>query len=455
MEGRVARTEHLATPPPPSGQVADPLSDAEAAEAVRQVDFEAAEFNDPSFDSFLEEVDVVTLGQTEDASAALTLEELESLALAQHPAIAEAEAKVAALRGKWLQVGLKPNPVAQYNSEEIGNESSSGLHAASIGQTIVTANKLSLNRQVVAAEIDQARANWDAARTRVLSDVRAEFQNALVAQERLELTRQLREIAEQSLQSVDAMNRAAEASRIDLLQAQTVQQQAELAVETASAALDGARARLAAVASIDRLPAERLVGTIGIDLELSDYDAIASELVAASPEIASRVAAISRAQQALRLACATITPNVVAQLGVGVDTATDDTFGRIQVSVPLPITNRNQGNIRRTRAEIAEADRALRRTELELSWRLANALQSYEVARLQRNRIRDQIVPRAEETLTLSIQAFDAGESSYLQLLTVQRTLFEARLSLLTATGSATQAANLINNYLLSGIPPK
>jgi cobalt-zinc-cadmium efflux system outer membrane protein len=454
MEGRVARTENVAAPRQPSSQVAEQFPDAASADGVRQVDFDAIAFTDPSFDSFLEEVDVVALGQTDDESAGLTLDELESVALAQHPAIAEAEAKVAALRGKWLQVGLKPNPFAQYNGEEIGNAENS-LQIASIGQTIVTANKLSLNRQVVAAEIDQARANLDAARTRVLSDVRAEFQNALVAQERLEMTSQLREIAEKSLQSVDAMNRASEASRIDLLQAQTVLQQAELAVETASAGLDGVRARLAAVASIDKLPNEQLIGTIGIDLELSDYDAIASELVASSPEIASRVAEISRAQQALRLACATITPNVIAMLGVGVDTSTDDTFGAIQVTVPLPITNRNQGNIRRTRAQITEADRALRRTELELNWRLANALQSYEVARLQRNRFRDEIVPRAEETLTLSIQAFDAGESSYLQLLTVQRTLFEARLSLLAATGSATQAANLINNYLLSGIPPK
>ncbi len=317
---------------------------------MQQVDFEASVFNDPSFENFLEEVDVVTLGQGENDSSVVTLDELESLALAQHPAIAEAEAKVASLRGKWLQVGLKPNPFIQYNSDEIGSAASSGLHAAMLGKTFVTANKLSLNRQVVAAQIEQARADWDAARIRVLSDVRAEFQNALVAQERLELTKQLRDIAGKSLVSVDAMNRASEASRIDLLQAQTVLQQAELAVETANAGLIGARERLAAVASIDRLPADRLVGTIGIDLEIADYDAIASELVAASPEIANRVAEISRAQQALRLACATVTPNFVAQVGAGVDTSIDETFAVVQVTVPLPITNRNQGNIRSTRA---------------------------------------------------------------------------------------------------------
>ena len=97
----------------------------------------------------------------------------------------------------------------------------------------------------------------------------------------------------------------------------------------------------------------------------------------------------------------------------------------------------------------------MRRTELELQWRLAQALQTYEVGRVRQNRIREEVVPRAEEMLTLSIQAFEAGESSYMQLLTVQRTLFEARLSLLNATASATQAANLIDNYLLRGILPQ
>lgn len=430
-----------------------PGKDRKQTSPVKTVDFNLELPVVPSFretQAFLEEIDVETLSEPVVARGT-TLEQIISLALGDHPSIGEAAANVDALRGQWIQVGLQPNPFAQYNGEEIGNEDSAGLQIVSIGQTVVTANKLSLSRNVVAAQIEQAQAVLDAMRFRLLSDVRAEFQAALIAQQQLELAEQLLDVAEKSLDSVEAMRRASEASRIELLQAQTAREQAEMSVATAAAQLAAARERLAAVAGLDQLPAARLEGEVGIELAVTDYDQLAAEIVAESPEIAARVAEITRAQRALRLACASITPNVVAQAGVGVDTGTDDTFGAVQVTVPLPLINRNQGTIRQRRAEIAAAERALRRTELDLNFRLAQLLQQYEVGRVQLNRIRDEIVPRAEEMLTLSIQAFEAGESSYLQLLTVQRTLFEARLALLEATASATQAANRIDNYLLQG----
>ena len=406
-----------------------------------------------SGDAIVASVDenVASAVEFEAVPSSMTLEHLEALAMAHHPVIGRAEARVASLGGKRLQAGLQPNPVAQYSSQQIGDEDSTGQHQMVIGQTIVTADKLRLQRSVVSAEIDQANADLAANRLRVQTDVRAAFQTALVAQQRLDLVGQLREIAEKSVLSVDAMVRAKESSRIELLQAQTELQQAMLAMETTEAKLVGARNRLSNVVAIGQLPPTRLEGTLDARIDELVFDKLQSNMIAASPELASRAAEIERARRSLRLACASITPNVNTQFGVGVDTATDDTYASIQVSMPLPITNRNQGNIQRFRAEVAEADRAMKLTELDLKQRLVTAFQSYEVARRRKERIREEVVPRAEETLSLSIQAFEAGEASFLQLLTVQRTLFESRLTLLDATAESARSANLINGYLLSG----
>ncbi|MCG8648464.1 MAG: TolC family protein, partial [Pirellulales bacterium] len=311
--------------------------------------------------------------------------------------------------------------------------------------------KLQLQRQVVASQIDQAQAELAVNRLRVQTDVRAAFQSALVAQQRLDLVKQLQDIARKSLESVEAMVAARESSRLELLQAQTALQQAVLAVETAAATLRGARARLTSVVAAGPLPSLPLEGELDDHVNGMVLETIQSELMSSSPQLASRAAEIQRAQNSLRLACAGVVPNINAQLGVGFDAATDDTYGSIQVSVPLPIVNRNQGSIRQFRAEITESDRALRQTELGLQQQLATAFQSYEVARLRRERLEDEILPRAEETLQLSVEAFNAGEASFLELLTVQRTLFTARLTLLDATAQAAQSANLINGYLLSG----
>ena len=52
----------------------------------------------------------------------LSLAQLEQMATANNPAIAQAEARVAALRGRYVQVGLPPNPTIGYLANEIGDE---------------------------------------------------------------------------------------------------------------------------------------------------------------------------------------------------------------------------------------------------------------------------------------------------------------------------------------------
>ncbi len=381
--------------------------------------------------------------------AELTLAHLESLAMTHHPSIARRRASIEALRGKWIQAGTPRNPVLQYNSDEIGNGGFSGLHRVAVAQTMITANKLGLAQNVVAAEMQQAQADLEVTRLQVQTDVRAAFLDALVAQQRLSLVDQLKQIAEKSSKSVVQMG--SESSRIELLQAQTELQRAVLAQETSQAELDGARRRLEAVVGIGALPVTPLQGTVDTNLNGLMFDRLSGETIQGSPELMRRAATIQRARHDYQLACASITPNVTAQLGVGVDAATDDTYGSVQVSVPLPLRNRNQGNLRRIRFEISEADRAYQQTEQHLASRLASVYQRYEVARRRRDRIESEIVPRAEETLKLTNQAYEVGESSFLQLLTVQRTLFEAQLQLLDATAEAAQSANLINGYLLSG----
>src|SRR5690349_13569643 len=48
------------------------------------------------------------------AESFLTLADLESMALAGNPALAQAAAKVESARGAWVQAGLPPNPTGGY-----------------------------------------------------------------------------------------------------------------------------------------------------------------------------------------------------------------------------------------------------------------------------------------------------------------------------------------------------
>ena len=152
--------------------------------------------------------------------AGMTLAELEEMAVRCNPTVAQAASRVEAARGRCVQVGLYPNPVAGYIGAEIGNEGQGGQQGSFVGQEIVTAGKLRLNRSVAEQEIRQAEWAWQSQRQRVLTDVRRSFYDVLVAQRTMELTEQLLRIGEEGVRSTESLMKAKEVARADVLQAQ-------------------------------------------------------------------------------------------------------------------------------------------------------------------------------------------------------------------------------------------
>ncbi|MEP2072448.1 MAG: TolC family protein [Rhodopirellula bahusiensis] len=380
----------------------------------------------------------------------LTLSSVEAMALGTHPAIAEARARVAFSTGQAVQAGLPFNPVLQYQSDEIGNESSSGLHTVQLSQQFVTANKLEIAQQVQAHEAQRRRSELRMAELRVLTNVRSAFAVAIVAQRRAQIANQIVDLAEKSLSSVRDLLNAQEVSRVVWLQARVEAEQARITAENAATQLRANRRVLAAATGLQTLPADSLVGEVGEGLIETPWESLLAEITATSPEITAAGSALERARWSLRLACAQVTPNITGQIGVGVDASTDDTFASVGVSVPLPLWNRNQGNIRSARASIAEASAAIDRTRLSLEGRLASAAGRYQVAFERYRRLNDSVLPTSEETYQLSQRAFEAGETDYIQLLTIQRTLFNTRLSVLEAAAEARQAAAEIEGLLVT-----
>lgn len=379
-----------------------------------------------------------------------SLQELEALAIASHPAIAQAHANIRSAQGQFVQAGLSPNPVLQYQSEEIGNEDSTGLHSVTLSQQFVTAGKLGIAQQVQAHEMARRRAQLRRTELVVLTGVRAAYANALIAQQRTELSQLIVELSEQSIESVEALFKAEEVSKISLLQAQVEGEQARIALANAQIVSQASRRSLIAAVGVDQIADGLLIGDPASGLSDRPWEELLGEIVGTSPEVAAAASGLERARWALQLACANVTPNVTGSIGVGVDAATDDTFATIGVSVPLPIRNRNQGNIQTARANIASASASIGRTRLDLQSRLSTAVERYQTARTRYTRLNDQVMPIAEETFGLSQKAFDAGETGFLQLLTAQRTLFSTRLSILDALAQAKQALAEIEGLLVT-----
>jgi cobalt-zinc-cadmium efflux system outer membrane protein len=396
-------------------------------------------------------LEVIPLGTLQrGATGPLTLPDLESMALDGNPALAQAAAKVEAARGAWVQAGLPPNPTGGYLASEVGNEGHAGQQGGYFGQEVVTGGKLRLSRAVAAQEIRVAQQQFEAERLRVLSDVRIGFYEVLVAQRRLEITQELQRLSQRAVDTAKAFFEREEGNRVDLLQARVESGSARILAENSRNDYLAAWRKLSAVLGSPEMAPVKLAGDLEGDTQEANFDATLARVIAISPELAAARASVDSARAAVARARVEWVPNVDLQASIQHDNASHYDIAQVQMGMPIPVWNRNQGGVRRARGELAAAQSNADRVELGLQQRLAIVFQRYANARQQVETYRRQILPDAQSSLDLVSEGYRQGEFGYLILLTSQRTFFQTNLAYLESLRQLRESQAAVDNLLLT-----
>jgi cobalt-zinc-cadmium efflux system outer membrane protein len=123
----------------------------------------------------------------------------------------------------------------------------------------------------------------------------------------------------------------------------------------------------------------------------------------------------------------------------------------IQVGAPIPVFNKNQGNIAAARAEYCRAVQEAQRIDHAIRARLAVASGEYGRAEEAVKMYTSELLPAAQETLNLAEEAYQAGEQDFIQLLVTRRTYFDTNLAFIAARAQLATAQAQIDGYMLSG----
>lgn len=394
----------------------------------------------------IEPVSLKSIDPVEDA----TLESYEALAIESNPTLVELQASVDAANGRWLQVGLRPNPVAGVSVQELGNEGAAGQFGAFVGQKYITADKLELNRNSASWKVKQIEQRLAAQRMRVLTDVRIGFYSVRVAQERVVVAKDLYRIAHEAVEKAREMVKVQEPLTV-LGQAEIEAELAMVLVENSQIQREAQWRRLAAAVGRPDLPIRELQGNVSAERPDVIWEQAVERLHRESPELAAAAAEVEQTRWALQRANAQAVPDYTLQAGVYYDDSSSDPFASLQMSMPIPIHDRNQGGVAAAHANVVAAEQAVQRVELSLQERLATVFQQYAQAQQQAKRYSTVILPKAEANLELNRRTFELGEAPYLAVLTAQRTYFQARLAWLNALERLWSASALIDGLLLSG----
>ncbi len=385
-----------------------------------------------------------------NARQRLTLHDLEQLALSHNPALSLATVALQKSAGLHQQVGTRPNPTLGYAANQLADQGTD-QHTIFLEQEFVRGNKLALNREVLRHTHEAQRFEVETHRFRILTDLRVRFYEAMAAQRQLDATIEFSKVARRGVEVATSLREGGEGTVIDVLQSKTLLSEIELAIEQADANYRGAWKDLVAIAGTPDLQPMRLDGEFetvadGQDWE-NAYHAIASE----SPELAAAKAIVCEKRAILNRHQVQMVPNVTAQFGAGYDAATDSGLINLQIGAPIPIRNKNCGNIAAARADYTRAVENVRRIEMAIKSRLARSAQDFESANAAVQRYRQEILPQAQESLELSEKAYSAGELAFLQVLTVRRNYYDSNIRFIQAQGKLAQASANIEGLLLTG----
>lgn len=385
------------------------------------------------------------------ASAALGLDDLIGLGLERNPRLAQAAFTIDAARAKALQAGLYPNPTVSVNLDELGDRTGPGgvNTIPLVSQEIVTGGKLRLSRAAANREVDQATLALMSQRYTLFSNVRQAYFEVLTLQRRLEILTELVKLADQSVEQTRKLLEAKRGTRLDLVQLEVEAERLRTEYEATERELPAAFRRLAAAVGVNNLPFTQVAGTL--DLPLPDYDLGRTQLFVLSehPEVRSAQVGVERARLLAERARKEPIPNVTVGAGYVRQNQNRSDNWTIGVSVPIPVWNRNQGNIMAAQAQVGEAVQEVGRVENDLTDRLAGAFRDYAAARRRADRYRTAILPRALEAYDLSRKAYAGGVFEYLRVLEAQRAVAQANLEYVRALGEAWKAAGAISGLTL------
>ncbi|MBA4187036.1 MAG: hypothetical protein C0467_03365 [Planctomycetaceae bacterium] len=391
---------------------------------------------------------------TPQASSPTGIDDFIQLAITKNPRISRAMIAIDSAQGQYIQVGLYPNPELAVMWDEIGDRTGNGiLTVPKITQTIVTGKKLALSQAVAAKAVDQATLDLIGERYAVVGSVRAGFFETLALQQRIEILTELSRLSEESVKDGKTLLDNKRIARLDYIQLEVERERFQAERDAATKELPAALRRLAATTGENALAISSVSGSLD-GLPAYDLEQIRTVVLATHPEVRSAKVAVDRAQAAVRRAEVDPIPNVSVYGGFIRQFENKSYDGAAGVSMLIPVWNRNQGNIRSAKAELGMAVFKVGQVENELASRVATSFQTYAAARERAERFRREIIPRAEETYKLSLEAFKGGQFEYLRVIAAQRVIAEARLEMNKSLSEAWKAAGELSGMLLEEVWP-
>ncbi len=331
---------------------------------------------------------------------------------------------------EW-QSSLLPNPVATVEIDGpdtiVANRRGSNGQEVFCGlsQLIELGGKREYRRQEAAFQSSLAYVEWDRIRLNIRREVTLAMVELAAAQEHVKAADQQYQLTHQVF---IALAHQAETGKIPPLQrdkAAMKESVAALAVRRAESLQVALRKKLASFWGCSSADFKEVCYPL---FELQPIPPLSLLLNRQhnGPDVLKWASLISAAHEELALERARRIPDITVTAGY-VGGGGDGNSWTLGVSMPLPVFDRNQGNIQKTDLHLRKLERERDKDALQLQIDLTLAYEELCLAYRESIAFRENIAVSARVAFDAVKEGYAQGKSGYLELLDAQRTLFEVQ----------------------------
>lgn len=404
----------------------------------------------------------------------LSLADLQQIALRTNPLIKQAHQDIQIARGQALQAGLYPNPVVGYEGSTIGQgntngERSPGQQGGFVEQTIITGGKLTLARNAARREIEIAEQKLKAVETDVMTQVRTHYFAVLSARENYRVTKGMTDLTDELFNVLLLQMVVGEVAAYEPMQIRVLAMQSRTHLVHAHNRYVAAWKQLAASMGTPSMALTALEGQIDMPVPHYEYERVLAFVLANHSDVAAAALGVEKARLQTRLAEVQPYPDITIHAALQKDFTTPP-FGQVanvNVGVPIPFWNRNQGGIQSARAAWEKAIQEQGRVQNDLSAKVAEAFQRYQNNRVILEMYKKQMLPNQVQAFRAAVArhaAVGAKDVSYNDIVTVQQALAGLIGNYLTALNDQwqavvdiaqlTQSRDLFGNHPVDAVEP-
>ena len=374
----------------------------------------------------------------------LTLAEAISRALTGSARLATASDRIGIAEGLRKQAGLSPNPRLIFQLENTrfwGNPQFSYPHDtasyAFIAQTFETGGKRDRRVELATENIRGSELELQLQRHQIASRVSSAYWAAAGAARVRDLLQQ--EVAgfERLVQLNRDRVREGAAPEVDLLRMEV--ERDRLASLARTAAQDAERTRIALFREIGSLEFPPVVFADALEQTRPVGFPTVEQVLQRRPEMTVAREAVEQGRANLRLQQANAKADPDLHFGYERITGFDTLYAAAQI--PLPIRNRNQGQIEAALADVRAAEHSVAATEVAIRSELESAIKDYESRQKLLSETLRPMLNRADEVYRIVDAAYRETGSDMLRLLDAERTKIETEVMYTRALSELQQSA--------------